>query len=149
MYHFDSSEGVEGLAGAFLDQTLPKVFWTHEAHLAVALWHLSQYTPVETLGLMRSRIISYNVAVGGTNDLQNGYHETLTVFWIAAVQAFVAQHDKTLPLLGSCEALFAHRLGERTLPLTYYSRERLFSVEARAKWTPPDLRTIEFFPFTF
>jgi hypothetical protein len=31
------------------------------------------------------------------------------------------------------------RIGDRRLPLRYYSRERLFSAEARLGWVEPDL----------
>ena len=33
-------------------------------------------------------------------------------------------------------------LADKDLPLQYYSRERLFSDEARAAWVEPDLRAL-------
>jgi hypothetical protein len=35
------------------------------------------------------------------------------------------------------------RLGHRELPFAYYSRERLLSVEARARFVEPDLRPLD------
>ena len=34
------------------------------------------------------------------------------------------------------------RCGRKDLPLEYYSRERLMSLEARANWVEPDLKAL-------
>lgn len=142
--YFISENQVELLVGQFIDKTLPKQEWTHEAHLATAVWHLRQYSPVETLGLMRSRIITYNAAVGGINDLQNGYHETLTVFWIAAVHEFLNKTARDRPVHELCNELFASTLSSRNLAMEFYTREKLFSTETRAVWTEPDKKSLNF-----
>ena len=39
---------------------------------------------------MRDGVRRYNVATGGKNTEDSGYHETLTCFWIAVAAAFLA-----------------------------------------------------------
>ncbi len=83
----------EALARAFLDRRLPKAEWTHAAHLQVALWHLRQYTPEQTLTRLREAIRAYNDATGVVNGPDSGYHETITQFYVGAVARFVAGAD--------------------------------------------------------
>jgi hypothetical protein len=40
---YATSEEVERLVAGFLDCSLPREAWTHNAHLAVAVWHLRRH----------------------------------------------------------------------------------------------------------
>jgi hypothetical protein len=140
-----SDEDVARLAERLLDHSLPKAEWTHAAHLSATL----RLVRTRDDGLERDmpRIIqTYNVAVGGVNDDHNGYHETITQAYLAAIRAFVA----TLPAgVGDGEAsarLLATPMGDKAWSLTFWSRERLFSVEARRGWVAPDLAPLEAVP---
>ena len=137
--YFSSDTEVEALVDAFINKTLPKTDWTHQAHLAACLWHLLRYNPVESMLLLRIRIITYNESVGGVNDLNNGYHETITAFWVAAINAYLNQKNRSDSISQLCNELFVSPYADRTLPLQFYSRERLFSVEARATFVQPNL----------
>lgn len=133
---------VADLVRRLLDHSLPKAQWTHAAHLTATL-HLIR-TRNEGLERDMPRIIqTYNVAVGGVNDDTSGYHETITQAYLAAIRAFVA----TLPAgVGDGEAsarLLATPMGDKAWPLTFWSRERLFSVAARRGWVEPDLRPLD------
>lgn len=133
---------VAALAERLLDHSLPKAEWTHAAHLTATL----RLVRTRDAGLERDLpeiIRRYNVAVGGVNDDASGYHETITQAYLTAIRAFVA----TLPPgLGDGEAsarLLATPLGDKAWPLGFWSRERLFSVEARRTWVEPDLRGLD------
>lgn len=133
---------VADLVRRLLDHSLPKAEWTHAAHLTATLRLVR--TRAGDLERDMPRIIrTYNVAVGGVNDDHNGYHETITQAYLAAIRAFVA----TLPAdVGDGEAsarLLATPMGDKAWPLTFWSRERLFSVEARRGWVEPDLRPLD------
>jgi len=68
------------------------------------------------------------------------YHETLTRFWIAVI---VATAGWPLPDVDGETLIASHpELLDKDLPLVYYSRERLFSDEARRGWIAPDRRTL-------
>lgn len=133
-----SDEAVADLARRLLDHSLPKAEWTHAAHLTATL-RLVRTRDDDLERDMPDIIRTYNVAVGGVNDDHNGYHETITQAYLAAIRAFVA----TLPAgLGDGEAaarLLATPMGDKAWPLSFWSRARLFSVEARRGWVEPDL----------
>jgi hypothetical protein len=131
----------ERLAGEFIAGTLPKNQWTHEAHLRVGLWHSLHYPRDAALGLLRDRIRSYNAATGVQNTSTEGYHETITRFYLAVIGAFLASVDLGRPVDELAQELIA-RFGERNLPLRHYSRERLFSADARLGWLEPDLEPL-------
>lgn len=129
------------IARQFIDRTLAKVEWTHEAHLRVGLWHLLRYTPEESLERLRQGIRTYNETIGVTNSETSGYHETLTRFYVGLLTWFLDGHDRSMSDDRLARVLI-HELGDRDLPLTYYSRELLESAEARAGWVEPDLRLL-------
>ena len=126
------------VAREFIALTLPKSEWTHEAHLRVGLWHALRFSDVESLDLLRGRIRAYNEATGGVNLDSAGYHETITRLYIVLIREFVRSADRGRPTDDLVRELI-ERSGDRRLPLRYYSRERLFSAEARLGWVEPDL----------
>ncbi len=130
------------LAEAFLACTLPKKEWTHEAHLRVGLWHLLRFNTEETLALLRTRIRRLNTSHGTPNTDHGGYHETITRFYVLVIDRFLRTADRERAVDQLAEQLI-DRLGDRNLPLRYYSRERLFSVPARRQWIEPDVTALE------
>lgn len=134
---------INELVSQFQQKTLPLAAWTHHAHLTVAAWHLIHYTPEEATCYLRSGIITYNAATGGINGPQNGYHETLTLFWIKAVAGFIRRHPGT-DLATICQLFFDSEYAQSSFPLKYYSRDLLFSTKARAFWVDPDVQSLDF-----
>ncbi|KQZ17771.1 hypothetical protein [Caulobacter sp. Root1472] len=130
------------LAARLLDHSLPKAEWTHAAHMVATL----RLVRTRNEGLERDmpRIIqTYNVAVGGVNDDHNGYHETITQAYLAAIRAFVAALPAGTSDGEAAARLLATPMGDKAWPLGFWSRERLFSVEARRGWVEPDLRPLD------
>jgi len=130
------------LAARLLDHSLPKAEWTHAAHMVATL----RLVRTRNEGLERDmpRIIqTYNVAVGGVNDDHNGYHETITQAYLAAIRAFVAALPAGISDGEAAARLLATPMGDKAWPLGFWSRERLFSVEARRGWVEPDLRPLD------
>lgn len=84
----------------------------------------------------------FNASVGGVNDDTQGYHETITQVYIRAVRGFVARTDEGLPLAARVNALLLAPEGRRDWPLRFYSRELLFSKQARLGWVAPDLASL-------
>jgi hypothetical protein len=125
------------VARGLIERTLPKGEWTHHAHLRAGLWHVLRYSDAVALELLRERIRAYNQATGVANTLSTGYHETITRFYVVMIRAFLRSTDATLPIDILAETLIEH-IGERDLPLRYYSKEVLFSPEARTAWVEPD-----------
>jgi hypothetical protein len=136
-----STSATERLAAAFIDCTLPKAAWTHEAHLRVGLWHRLRMPPAEALDALRERISRYNVSQGGVNTDSDGYHETITRLYVILIDRFVTAADAAGDADVLADELVA-QLGHRDVPYRHYTRERLFSVDARRGWVPPDLEPL-------
>lgn len=140
---FADDAAVRHVGEGLLARTLPKAEWTHEAHLAACLWLLRErpdFTPERD---MPGTISAYNVAAGGENTDSAGYHETLTQLYIKGVRAFAAALPEGTSLVGAVNALLESEIGDRSWPLCFYSKERLFSVAARRGWVEPDLAALE------
>ncbi|MGC1470908.1 MAG: hypothetical protein WA793_16140 [Sphingorhabdus sp.] len=138
---FTDDASIIHLGEGLLARTLPREDWTHEAHLAACLWIVRDRAEIDPESDMRDIISSYNVAVGGVNDETQGYHETITQVYIAGVRAHLRDVG-SMPLRDAVNALLLSHRGRRELPLVHYSRERLFSVEARLGFVEPDLRPL-------
>ena len=121
------------LADQFVRRVLPKACWTHEAHLVVCWTTLQRHAPAHAVAVLRDQIRAYNVATGGTNTPTSGYHETLTIYYVCAVAAS--------NVADVCD-LARHPWCALESPMRHWTRERLFSVEARAAWREPDLAAL-------
>jgi hypothetical protein len=139
--YYESSADVVALVRRFEDCTLPFVEWTHAAHLTVALWYLLTSDWHDAVLLVREGIKRYNAANGIVMTRERGYHETLTLFWMRQVRAYLENnYNDGCALLNLANELVEG--ANKNLPLEYYSRERLFSWEARLDWVEPDLKPL-------
>ena len=135
-----SSElAVAGLAERFTTLTLPQEEWTHAAHLVVGAWHVDRYGPADALARLRAGIRRLNASHGNVNTATDGYHETITAAYVILLSAFLEGCPSDLPLSTRVERLLASPLAARDMLFTFYSRERLLSTDARARWVEPDL----------
>ena len=135
---FADAAAVRRIGEGLLARTLPRADWTHEAHLAACLWLVRERPDIDLPRELPGIIARYNVSVGGVNDDTQGYHETLTQLYVAGVRAFAARHP-ALGLAEAVNALLAAPEGHRDWPLGFYSRDRLFSAQARRNFVTPDL----------
>lgn len=134
---FADDAAIAHVGEGLLARTLPREEWTHEAHLAACLWLVRERADITPERDMPTIIRSYNESVGGVNDDTQGYHETLTQFYIATVRAHHAENP-CLYLSASVNALLMSERGKRDWPLRFYTSDRLFSVEARRNHVQPD-----------
>ena len=140
---FASDEEVLAVARGLKDRTLPKPAWTHAAHFAAALSLLNDHSLEVVTRDFPELIRLYNEAIGVANTDSSGYHETITLASIRAAAWFLAK-DPNRCLFETCNLLMASPLGKSDWLLAYYSRELLFSVEARRRWMDPDLQRLPF-----
>ncbi len=135
---FESDAAVRHIGLGVLACTLPRAEWTHEAHLAATMWLVVERPDIDLDTDLRGIISRYNESVGGVNDATQGYHHTITCCFLAAVRDHVRESEGQ-GLSERVNALLLSPRGARDWPLRFYSRERLFSVEARLGWVAPDL----------
>jgi hypothetical protein len=116
---------------------IPDQGFHHAQHLAVAWVYLSE-SP--TIALAAARMAATLRRFAASCGHAEKYHHTTTVFWMRRLAAARASHpDASLDdILRLAPALL-----DKTLPLTYYSPERLFSEEARWSWLDSDLRPLD------
>lgn len=136
---FSTDAAVERIGEGLLARTLPRADWTHEAHLAATTYLLTQRPDIDLDSALPGIIRGYNESVGGVNSDSEGYHETITRVFLHGVRLFLSETDRTEPLHELVNQLLLSPMGRRDWPLRFYSKERLFSVEARRVFVPPDL----------
>jgi hypothetical protein len=140
--HYSSDDEIERLALGLIDCTWPKSDWTHAAHFAATLWflrHEAQWRPETDMPLFIRR---YNEATGGENTDVAGYHETITQGSIKVARAFLAAYPASRPLHEIVDLLMMTPMGDSGWILSHWTRNRLFSTEARRRWVEPDLRPL-------
>ena len=143
-YLFQAMSDVEELVRGFEDCTLPKSEWHHQAHLVVAIWYVSFLPEVEATERVIAGIQRYNRAKGTTTAINGGYHETLTLFWLAIAQHFVSNADPGTSFVQRVND-FVEQYGDRKdLIREYYSNEHICSCRARQTWVEPDLKPLAF-----
>jgi hypothetical protein len=140
LFHDDSE--IVRIGEGLLARTLPRPEWTHEAHLAANTYLLTRRPDIAIDKELPGLIRRYNESVGGVNSDSEGYHETITRVFLHGVRLFLAEADLEEPLHELVNELLLSPMGRRDWPLRFYSGERLFSVEARRRFIPPDLASL-------
>jgi hypothetical protein len=140
LFHDDAE--ITRIGEGLLARTLPRPDWTHEAHLAATTYLLTRRPDVEIDRELPGIIRGYNESVGGVNSDSEGYHETITRLFLHGVRLFLAESDTGKPLHELVNELLLSPMGRRDWPLRFYTPERLFSVEARRAFVPPDLAAL-------
>jgi hypothetical protein len=125
------------LVEGFEATTLPLGRFHHREHLRVAIYYLSRDTEAGATSRIRQGLKRLLAHPG-----IEGYHETLTVFWMKVLAARLAKTDPRGTLDERIEEVIAWCLAEQPVA-QYYSPETLASSEAKQVWVPPDLARLE------
>lgn len=133
---YETENEILAVVESFENGTISRNDWKHAEHLTVALYYLSKHDLKTATDKMRSGISNLLRSFGVDLLKEMPYHETLTVFWMLTVDEFNRSKN--------CGAM-ADRANElvetfdKNYPLRFYTREFLFSDEARAKFVDGDL----------
>jgi hypothetical protein len=139
---FATGAEVTHIGEGLLSRTLPREEWTHEAHLAATTYLLIRRPDIDLDEELPAIIRRYNESVGGVNSDTEGYHETITRMFLHGVRLFLGEAKAKEPLRELVNALLLSPMGRREWPLRFYSRDRLFSVEARRNFVAPDVAAL-------
>ena len=139
---FKNDAEIVRIGEGLLARTLPRPDWTHEAHLAATTYLLTRRPDIDIDRELPGIIRAYNESVGGVNSDSEGYHETITRIFLHGVRLFLVEADGHEALHELVNELLLSPMGRRDWPLRFYSAERLFSVEARRKFLPPDIAAL-------
>ena len=118
----------------------PPDSFNHRPHLTVALCYLLRSSDSDALERLRCSLARYIKAHGITPTL---YHETITVFWLRRVRAFIERAGAGRSLAELANELLEECAGSRLI-FDYYGKELIDSERARRGWVEPDLRPLDF-----
>jgi hypothetical protein len=139
---FTTDAEIEHLGEGLLACTATREEWTHEAHLAATTYLLLRRADIDLDAELPGIIRRFNESVGGVNSDTEGYHETITRCFLHGVRLFLAEPRNGEALHEIVNGLLVSPMGRRDWPLRFFSRERLFSVEARLSHVAPDLASL-------
>jgi hypothetical protein len=139
---FRSDAEIEHLGEGLVACNLARPEWTHEAHLAATTYLLLRRPDINLDKELPGIIRRFNESVGGVNSDTEGYHETITRVFLHGVRLFLGEADPKEPLHDLVNELLLSPMGRRDWPLRFYSAARLFSVEARRNFVPPDIAAL-------
>ena len=118
--------------------SIPVSDFDHRAHLRLAYIYLVDNSTDSSCALVRetlTRLLRHNNIEPGAK-----YHETLTRAWLLAVHHFMNNSDG---MASSDEFINQNpEMLDSRIMLTHYSKDRLFSDEARKAYIDPNLEPI-------
>ena len=135
------AKSINQLIEQFENGSLPKEEWTHHAHLIVCAHYLHHFDLYEATLHIKLGIIRFNEAISIPNTMDGGYHETLTQFWIWAVNAFKSEFNGQLDEM--INRLLSSPHSKKYLPFFFYSEDLLFSPKSRVTWVGPDINPMD------
>ena len=110
----------------------------HRDHIKVAYLYLRRHPLDEAIQKVRSGLQALAVAwKAPVDDLEKGYHETMTQAWVRLVHLALADGGIAENAEAFCDQ--QPQLMEKTRLQLFYSRERLFTWEAKREFVEPDL----------
>jgi hypothetical protein len=134
---YKSENEILAIIRDFENGTISRGDWRHAEHLTVALVYLSRYDYETSLTKIRDGIFNLLKAFEVDLTKEMPYHETLTVFWVKTVDDF-RKTKNGCSIVEICNELIEKF--DKDYPLRFYSRELLFSDEARKNFIRADLR---------
>ena len=136
---FTSDAEVSALVAAFESGRLALADFDHAAHLAAALAYLNDHPLPEATDRMRAGLRRF-LEHHGKRD---GYHETLTVFWMRLLAHLAAKRHAGQPLWRRVNEVVRSHGGSWPVA-AHYSPARVVSAQARQAWVDPDLLALPF-----
>jgi len=141
MKKYSTEKEIVDLVRSFEEARVSRDEWKHAEHLIVALHYISGDDLATATEKMRNGIRNLLVKGFGVDlSKEMPYHETITVFWMRTVASFLEHSNGS-----SMPEKVSEMVGrfDKDYPLRFYSRELLFSDEARARFVEPDIQIFD------
>jgi hypothetical protein len=136
--HYRTEEEIEDVVHHFEACSYAPEEFVHARHLTVAAYYFATMDPDAAREKMRAGLRRFI-----THHRKNGYHVTITEFWLDTVANFVTgrpgKKESLVPLVSAMLA----RCSDKNLIYEFYSRERIASPEAKAARIEPDIKSID------
>ncbi len=132
---YENESEILAVVRDFENGTISRADWRHPEHLTVALYYVFHHDYETALVKMRDGILNLLQAFAVDFSKKMPYHETLTVFWLRTVENY-AKSRRAESLVNIGNELVSRF--DKDYPLKFYSREFLFSDQARANYLEGD-----------
>jgi hypothetical protein len=110
----------------------------HRDHIKIAYLYLRRHPLDDAIARVRTGLQALAVAWGApVNDLERGFHETMTQAWVRLVHLALTDRGAAESADAFCDR--QTELMQKTHLQQYYSRERLYTWEAKREFVEPDL----------
>ena len=119
----------------FETKTLPNEAFRHREHVRLT-WVYLTLEPADHVGARLCRCL---LELATSHGVARRFHHTLTIVWVRIIES-ERRSFSDIPF--DALVTFCPSLLNKDLPLSYYSRERLYSDEARQHWVEPDLKPL-------
>ncbi len=123
------------LRSQFESQTLENAAFRHREHVRLTWIYLTGEPPAA----VEARLCRALLALAASHGVAQRFHHTLTVAWVHIIESARRSHPD-MPfdaLVDACPSLL-----DKDAPLAYYTRDALYSDEARARWVEPNLKPL-------
>jgi hypothetical protein len=119
----------------FETKALPNEAFRHREHVRLTWVYLTLEPPDQ----VAQRLCRSLLELATSHGVAQRFHWTLTVAWVRIIESERRSHPDSPfdDLVDACPLLL-----DKDAPLAYYSRERLYSDEARHQWVEPDLKPL-------
>ena len=136
---YQTATEIEAVVSGFESCRTGKGDFKHREHLTVAVSYLSISTQKRAADMMRAALHRFldHHGVG-----REKYNETLTMFWVEMVRQELREIGPDRSLVEKCNRVI-ETLGNPAMAFNYYSKELLWSDEARKGCVKPDLKNWE------
>jgi len=134
--YYKDQQQIEAVVRGLESCVTPASEFPHRAHLTVATWYLSDATVPEASDKMRASLLGFLDHYG----IEGKYNETITQFWLIVVERCLRGLDSDLSLRERTNAVI-ETLSDSRLMFEYYSKELLWSEQAKRAWVEPDLKS--------
>lgn len=134
--YYKSDDEIRSLVSKFEACSFHPSKFRHQQHLAVMLWYVATLPYADASERMKRGIQRLAASFG-----KNGYHETITEFWLRMVRGFLPEGERAESIAGLANQLI-EKCGEKDLICDYYSPELLASPKAKEHWLEPDLKRL-------
>jgi hypothetical protein len=132
-----SETALRRIGESFCAGTIERSEWTHQAHIAAAVYLIALRPDIDPETEMPRMIRALNVSHGVANTATGGYHHTITLAFLGGIRAFIRER-RSLPPHEIVNQAVGTPFGGVDWLLDYWSKDLLFSPRARREWVEPD-----------
>jgi hypothetical protein len=134
-------DDVAAFVARFEDRSWPLEKWHHREHLLLATHYLERFGLEGGLERVRAGIQGYNEAHGTRQTIDSGYHDTVTVFLVRGIHAFLSALPREASFSERAARVVVEFAEARSMVLAHFSRETINSWPARTGVVDPDKGT--------